>query len=472
MKIIFCSILFIAALYGQWPPAVNLGIPGTDDINPQSCRMQSFHICLVWQTQINGNWDIFSRYIINNTTWSDTVRVTTALSADCNPSVAYDPNRNCFWCVWQNDNGGFWNILVSQGSVTGQWTPPVLLTSDTFPDVSPTVCVIGSNVWVAWQRDTAGQATNIYSKFYNGSSWSSSARVTNSADSSNTNPKINLRVDHPFLVWERNRDIYYSEYVSSSWTAPQAITTNAASDSLPEIACAQPASPGVWVYWQSNRDGNWEIYRTGLDTFSVNHRVSFSDAQDIEPSPISGTVPIRWPPEALLMAASSNRNGNYDVINKFFWSDSLYMVDTNHAQDIHPVTTADFHVFIWILWQTDRNVDWDIYGSFYLAGGVTEGDLKSDPVFFRVFPNPFRERIVFKLNPGKAQSAERRVLEIYDISGRLVKFFSLPSALSPNPSSLTWGGEDALGRAVPPGVYFVRTDAGSRTTQEKIVRLR
>jgi hypothetical protein len=467
MRIISCSILLIAALYGQWwPPAVNLGIPGFDDINPQACRNQSSHLCLVWQSHINGNWDIFSRYIINNTAWSDTVRVTSAPAEDCNPSVAFDPNRNCFWCVWQNDSGGFWNILVSQGSVTGQWTPPVPLTSDTFPDVSPSVCVIGSNVWVAWQRDTAGQATNIYSEFYNGSSWSSPARVTNSADSSNTNPKINLRIDHPFLVWERNRDIYYSEYVSSSWTPPQTITTNAASDSLPEIAGNTSYQPtGVWVYWQSNRDGNWEIYRTGLDTFTVNRRVTNNNFDDVSPCPINGIAPIRFS-DALLVAMSSNRYGNFDILNKFYWNDSLYTVDTNHAQDIHPVTTADFHAFIWILWQTDRNVDWDICGSFYLAGGAAEEGLVTKPVACRSFPNPFRDQTTIYLS--FVPNAENRELRIYDPSGRLVRSFSLRNTLY----AIRWSGTDQSGRPVPPGVYFVRTDAGSGTIQEKIVRLR
>jgi hypothetical protein len=143
------------------------------------------------------------------------------------------------------------------------------------------------------------------------------------------------------------------------------------------------------------------------------------------------------------------------------------MVDTNHAQDIHPVTTADFHVFIWILWQTDRNVDWDIYGSFYLAGGAEEGIGNKCPVTMYAHPNPFQDRINFSVVHGVTS----KELKIYDSAGRMVKILFLPTAYSLLPT-VVWDGSDQSGRPVPPGVYFVRTAAGSSTIQEKIIRLR
>lgn len=86
---------------------------------------------------------------------------------------------------------------------------------------------------------------------------------------------------------------------------------------------------------------------------------------------------------------------------------------------------------------------------------------------FDIFPNPARGRILFSLGPN----AESRELHIYDISGRLVKYVSVPSALSPNPSELIWNGTDQSGRAVPAGVYFVKLGTTKETMIKKIVLL-
>jgi len=48
------------------------------------------------------------------------------------------------------------------------------------------------------------------------------------------------------------------------------------------------------------------------------------------------------------------------------------------------------------------------------------------------------------------------LLNIYDVTGRLVKNFSLPTSDFPLPTSIVWHGEDNKGRQVSCGVYFIR----------------
>jgi hypothetical protein len=105
--------------------------------------------------------------------------------------------------------------------------------------------------------------------------------------------------------------------------------------------------------------------------------------------------------------------------------------------------------------------------------GISEADrMVGRGILLSVYPNPARSRIVFKINPGKAHSAERIMLNIYDITGRLVKTFTFPSALSPMPSALCWDGTDQSGRAVPAGVYFAAFEAGKRKLVQKLVLTR
>jgi flagellar hook assembly protein FlgD len=70
-----------------------------------------------------------------------------------------------------------------------------------------------------------------------------------------------------------------------------------------------------------------------------------------------------------------------------------------------------------------------------------------------VFPNPFTERLNIAFQAASQNKAE---LKIYDVTGRLVKQFGLPSRESL--SNIIWDGIDDRGRAVPQGVYFLRVD--------------
>ncbi|MEO0142923.1 MAG: hypothetical protein ABIL15_06200, partial [candidate division WOR-3 bacterium] len=247
-----------------WSTPINLGIVGIDDRNPQICRLQVPYACLVWQSYINNNWEIFSRFNYGEF-WSDTIRITNNTVSDINPSVAYDYSRNCFWCVWQNNSAGNWNIFVAKGDTTNHWQSPYQLTNSQFDDKSPSICVTNDTVWVVWECGPMAEAVNILASYYDGTTWSAPMSVTLDSFYDNLNPRINLRYAHPFVVWEKNGDVYYNEYIGGSWQTAQRITSDPADDLNPEIAVYSFFSYtyGVWVFWESNRDGNWEIYRTG-----------------------------------------------------------------------------------------------------------------------------------------------------------------------------------------------------------------
>jgi len=456
--------LLIVFISSQWSYPVNLGIPGVDDMNPQTCREQLWEspTCLVWQAYINNTWDIFSRTIANN--WSDTARIPTGAGADINPCVAYDTLRNYFWCVWQRYTDSNWEIYVSSKTIYGSWTTPVRLTNDSNTDASPSVCVIGNNVWVVWRK-----VNNIYSCYYNGTSWSSPIPVTNDAISvMNDNPKINNRHNNPFVVWVRDRDIYYSEYISNSWQTPQAIAPHSANDTLPEIAIGArygSAYLKVWVFWQSNRDGNFEIYRTECDSMNIFYRVTYNNANDIIPNPLDYMLFIR-DIGPTLVGFSTDRNGTYDIYSlRHYWIGGYdtIPVDINPAQDILPVTTMvnGWPCYLWIFWQTDRNSDWDIYGSYItIYSGTQESAIELQSTALRCIPNPTTNicYIQYCLN-----AQERINLAIYDVSGRLVG--KIAEGIQKTGTHYAKIKTDSLDN----GVYFIKLNTEKFSTVEKVV---
>ncbi|MEO0136444.1 MAG: T9SS type A sorting domain-containing protein [candidate division WOR-3 bacterium] len=414
--------MIVYFILSQWSAPINFGIPGVEDCNPQTCREQLWEgrTCLVWQAFTGGGgWEIYSRFIGYN--WSDTVCVSNSSYWDINPSVAYDTLRNCFWCVWQNNFSGInYQIHVSY-SLGNSWTPPARLTNDLYNNTSPSVCVVGTNVWVVWKK-----ANNIYSCYYDGTSWSAPIPVTNDASVINYDPKISNRHNHPFVVWVREGDIYYSEYINNAWTTPQAIAPHPAEDIMPEIAVT-PQWPDpyrrVWVVWQSNRDGNYELYRTGCDSLNVFYRITNNTSNDIDPNPLDYMLTVResGPP---LIGFSSDRNGTYDIYSlRRYWTGGYdtIPVDINPAEDILPVTTMvnDYPSYLWIFWETNRNGDQDIYGSYItLYSGIDGIRTTLQNHHLRCIPNPLTDRCFIQY---RLEKNSRINLSLYNHQGALVQ---------------------------------------------------
>lgn len=95
-------------------------------------------------------------------------------------------------------------------------------------------------------------------------------------------------------------------------------------------------------------------------------------------------------------------------------------------------------------------------------GERTDDEVTVDKI--DIYPNPARRRLQISIG----HSAKSIGLKIYDISGRLIRSFTL----GPIPSALCWDCTDHAGRRVPAGVYFVRFENAGRTATRKAVILK
>jgi hypothetical protein len=97
------------------------------------------------------------------------------------------------------------------------------------------------------------------------------------------------------------------------------------------------------------------------------------------------------------------------------------------------------------------------------GAGVTPGTLSL--ALSQNAPNPFGMETSIKfVVPSKAQVN----LDVYDVSGRLVK--SVYNAVAtPGEHAAKWDGRDGFGAAVSPGVYFIRLATPRQTIEKKMV---
>lgn len=89
---------------------------------------------------------------------------------------------------------------------------------------------------------------------------------------------------------------------------------------------------GAWLAYQSNKDGNNEIYVRNLVVPSE-FRMTNNAADDVEPS---------FSPNDLNIVFSSNRSGNYEIYRALFRAGTLVTQLTNHVNnDREPVYSPD-----------------------------------------------------------------------------------------------------------------------------------
>ncbi|MBE0432224.1 T9SS type A sorting domain-containing protein [candidate division WOR-3 bacterium] len=448
MKRLLLAMFCVGNAWAWWSPSIDLGLSGVDDIHPQACRVQSHgygRLAMVWESYLDGNADIVSRFS-SGPAWSDTFRVTADPGHDICPSIAYDYTRDCFWCVWRRYGAAGAGIYVAQGNEMTGWSAAYQLTSDTLFEDLPSVCVIHDTVWIVWQRGALfGDSIsfmNIHAAYYDGSVWSPPCPLTSDSNVINRRAKVGMRYPHPLVVWERDGDIYYCEHIGGSWHTAQPVTADIHENINPDLAHGGDLfGAGAWIVWQTDRDGNYEIYTTAYDTFDVHYRVTFNDAADITPSPLQFQAATRQggPP---VTAFSSDRNGNQDIYTHFnLWPswDTLLQVDTSQVDDISPVMTASPH-YLWVIWQTDRDGDWDIYGSYMGIGGIEEHGLAAMRSAPHIFPNPAKASFILH------SAMPVQGIRIYDVLGRLVRTRVFAEFRGMEEISLT---------GVNAGVYFV-----------------
>jgi hypothetical protein len=114
--------------------------------------------------------------------------------------------------------------------------------------------------------------------------------------------------------------------------------------------------------------------------------------------------------------------------------------------------------------------------------GIEEQESTIEPAFsLTVTPNPFKNLTKISFNIGHPNrienssygtgSAERIELNIYDITGRLVKSFRLtPDAL--RTTQIIWDGCNDIGQSVSSGVYFTILQIGDKEHVKKLVLLK
>ncbi len=301
--------------------------------------------------------------------WQQDVRLTDHSGVS---ATSYNNGRNIasnsghVHAVWHDDRDGNWEIYYKHSSDNGiNWEADRRLTNFQEYSYYPSIANYGTKVYVVWE-DNRDFSSEIYFKYStdNGSVWSPDIRLTN-ISSIKGFPVISVSDQVVNVFWNDNRDGNYEIYEKHSvdggltWGTDTRIT-NAPGNS----GFVSTSLSGLFLYisWMDYRDGNYEIYFKRSTNIGVSWesdvRLSNNNASSVYPSISSSNqnVHVVW---------QDNRDMNNEIYyNRSTNGGANWSTDQRLTNDLreskYPSVAASGDI-IHLLWQDNRDYNDEIY---------------------------------------------------------------------------------------------------------------
>jgi len=490
--LVFCC----SSLYAQWEPDVRLTVNDSmsytginNALNIASGPSDDVHV--VWMDSRNSSpyFEIYyKRSTDGGVVWSTDTRLTYDYAWSACPGIAVAGVK--VHVVWMDSRDGAMGIYYKYSPDQGiNWSPDIRLT-DSFPDASqqfPSIAVTGDVVHVVWEDERTGNYEIFYKRSVDGgSSWSADTSLTSAPDSS-THASVCVSGSLVSVVWydyrDGNPEIYYKRSTDGgiNWSTDTRLTNDTHHSYCPSVSTS---GTNVHVVWHDDRDGFSDIYykrsTDGGSSWSADTRLTYY------PSNESSIPSIATSGDNIHLVWNDARDGDLEIYYKRSTDSGLsWETDTRltNAPDTSVCASVSFAgTKVHVVWADKRDGNYEIYYKRDPTGntGVKEREnpqLENRNLKLIVYPNPFATELSVMCSgiqefSSQLSNSSTPQLTIYDVSGRLVKSFSLFTPRSSLISSVSWDGKDNSGNELRGGVYFIKLTSGNFISIRKLILVR
>ncbi len=350
--------------------------------------------------------------------------------------------------------------IVSQGDSAGKgeiflkcpldWCTPQRISYTSGHSTLPSIVIDDSfNIHIVWQDDTPGNWEIYYCCAHYPTSVSDTVNLSSNSNASDIYPSISIyNGDEVHVIWERYDPATYSPYSivdrylsNGNWSEED---TLAGSTYIPLHHPSLDFCHGedlLSAAWEDSTLGKFDAY------FYQGNPVGWTTSGDSR-YPVISTIST-----VCSYAYWEDNSDGYDDIYAdlyyFMGGGSYKFRDVYGDEDMHYPNVTNCYV----VWTQGNSAPYSVM--FACEGypiGVEESQTLNVTISkLKVHPNPFTTSITITLSTHSAQeyestNAQGKKIEIYDLSGRLVKSFPLTT------------NHLSLGTDLQPGIYFLKAN--------------
>jgi 2',3'-cyclic-nucleotide 2'-phosphodiesterase (5'-nucleotidase family) len=273
--------------------------------------------------------------------WSEETRLDSGEGLESGAKLVLD-GKSRLRVFWHGKRKGEWAVFA-RTLADGAWGQETRISSKGIDALHPVpVRDVDGRVWVAWEALKAG-GFFIEVASENGVAWSQPARVSSSG--TDRRPALAAPPDGGvWLAWDSTRtgnfDVFLVRARASGGgpprlDAPVAVTSDAAIDDSPSLACARDGS--LWIAWNSMRGHSADEFRADRHSGDAFVRV-YKDGVFAAPL---GTAPAALPGQVSFGAADKSARD----VEEPYW----HWKQTQN----YPSVFLDGAERAWIVWRTD-----------------------------------------------------------------------------------------------------------------------
>jgi hypothetical protein len=351
---------------------------------------------VVWSDYRKGNHDIYAQRYNEAGTKQGANFIVNDDGGDnwqYDPDVAIDKNGN-FIIVWTDYRNKNYDIYAQRYKADGAKQGSNFQVSDnsgTTTQSAPAVEIDGNGNFVVLWQDTRNGDYDIYAQYFNsgGSKQGGNYQVSSENGNNLQNlPALAMAANGNWLaVWydfrngEKNTDIYAQRFTGGSTKQGTNFQVNNEAGSswqdYPDIAAN--SNGNYVVVWRDERHGDYDVYAQLFSTngpMGANFRVNDDNGNSLQGANTvaidnAGNFIIVWQDE---------RNGNADIYAQRCTSNGTkvganFLVNDQSGASLqsHPAIAIDANGNFIVVWQDDRNGNWDIYAQRFNSNGTKQG---------------------------------------------------------------------------------------------------
>jgi len=241
----------------------------------------------------------------------------------------------------------------------------------------------GGNIWTAWHTGTTGSRDIYIGKLAAGADNFGNSIIIRDNSTDQCNPAIAVDSDNKlYVAWQDNRNGNWDIYISTSsdganWSAEIRVTDSNDNQTNPAIVI--DSSNNAYVAWEDDRNDNQDIYIASSNNGFVSTTISqiTSDTSDQSQPAIAAdsanTVYVVWTD-----TRNSGKNDIYGAASNNSWT-NIPVVTAEDSQSSPAIAAEAAGTVLHLVWVDDRGGDDDIYYA-NTTGGLPASSLSGNSI--------------------------------------------------------------------------------------------